>query len=50
MKQLAGPTMKTRGASVAPAPFEQKGRTVEVLWTTRARVARDSWAREEEFE
>jgi len=48
--QAERPALQTRGASVAPATVDEKGRTVEVLWTTGARVARYSWARDEEFD
>ncbi|MBB4207886.1 prohead protease/major capsid protein fusion protein [Roseinatronobacter bogoriensis] len=40
--------MVTRAASIARS--DDKQRTVDVVWTTGARVARYSWARDEEFD
>lgn len=42
--------LQTRSATVAPATVNEKAREVEVLWTSGARVARYSWARDEEFD
>lgn len=40
----------TRAASVAPASLDQADRSFDVVWTTGSRVARYSWARDEEFD
>lgn len=42
--------MQTRAASVAPASLDEARRTVELVWSTGARVRRYSWWRDEAFE
>lgn len=42
--------VQTRAAVVQPASFDEANRTVELVWTTGARVRRYSWARDEYYE